>query len=63
MTPMNLSHPVDLLIRQALVFDGSLNGPHIKDVAVHQGRIVALENAFEGQAKQTIDAMEAGTCA
>jgi N-acyl-D-aspartate/D-glutamate deacylase len=56
MPPVNLSHPVDLLIRQALVFDGSLNGPHIKDVAVHQGRIVALENALEGQAKQTIDA-------
>jgi len=56
MPPVNLSHPVDLLIRQALVFDGSLSEPHIKDVAVHQGRIVALENAFEGQAKQTIDA-------
>ena len=56
MTPMNLSTPTDLLIRQALVFDGSLNEPHIKDVAVHQGRIVALENAFEGQVKQTIDA-------
>ena len=56
MLPVNLSHPVDLLIRQALVFDGGLNEPQIKDVAVHQGRIVALENAFEGQAKQTIDA-------
>lgn len=56
MTPMNLSHPVDLLIRQALVFDGSLNEPQIKDVAVHQGRIVALEDKLEAQAKETIDA-------
>ena len=54
MTPMNLSHPVDLLIRQALVFDGSLNEPQIKDVAVHQGRIVALEDKLEAQAKETI---------
>jgi len=53
---MNLSHPVDLLIRQALVFDGSLNEPQIKDVAVHQGRIVALEGKLEAQAKETIDA-------
>jgi N-acyl-D-aspartate/D-glutamate deacylase len=53
---MNLPTPTDLLIRQALVFDGSLSEPQIKDVAVHQGRIVALEDAFEGQAKQTIDA-------
>ena len=53
---MNLSHPVDLLIRQALVFDGSLNEPQIKDVAVHQGRIVALEDKLEAQAKETIDA-------
>ncbi len=56
MPTVNLSHPVDLLIRQALVFDGSLSEPHIKDVAVHQGRIVALEDAFQGQAKQTIAA-------
>ena len=53
---MNLSHPVDLLIRQALVFDGSLNEPQIKDVAVHQGRIVALEDKLEARAKETIDA-------
>ena len=53
---MNLSHPVDLLIRQALVFDGSLSEPQIKDVAVHQGRIVAIEDHCQVQAKQTIDA-------
>ena len=53
---MNLSTPIDLLIRQALVFDGSLSDPQIKDVAVHQGRIVAIEDHCQGQAKQTIDA-------
>jgi len=53
---MNLSHPIDLLIRQALVFDGSLNEPQIKDVAVHQGRIVALEDKLQAQATETIDA-------
>ena len=56
MPPVNLSHPVDLLIRQALVFDGSLSEPQIKDVAVHQGRIVAIENLIQAQAKETIDA-------
>ena len=53
---MKLSHPVDLLIRQALVFDGSLSEPQMKDVAVFQGRIVALEDALQVQAKQTIEA-------
>ena len=53
---MNLSTPIDLLIRQALVFDGSLLEPQIKDVAVHQGRIVAIENLLQTQAKETIEA-------
>jgi len=56
MPPVNLSHPADLLIRQALVFDGSLNEPQTKDVAVHQGRIVALEDKLQAQATETIDA-------
>jgi len=56
MPPVNLSHAVDLLIRQALVFDGSLSEPQIKDVAVHQGRIVAVENLIQAQATETIDA-------
>ena len=53
---MNLSTPIDLLIRQALVFDGSLSEPQIKDVAVHQGRIVAIEDHCQAQAMETIDA-------
>ncbi len=56
MPPVNLSHPVDLLIRHALVFDGILSEPQIKDVAVHQGRIVAVENLIQAQATETIDA-------
>ena len=53
---MNLSTPIDLLIRQALVFDGSLSEPQIKDVAVYQGRIVAIEDHCQAQAMETIDA-------
>ena len=56
MARMKLSTPIDLLIRQALVFDGSLSEPQIKDVAVHQGRIVAIEDHCEAQAMETIDA-------
>ena len=53
---MNLSTPIDLLIRQALVFDGNLSEPQIKDVAVYQGRIVAIEDHCQAQAMETIDA-------
>jgi N-acyl-D-aspartate/D-glutamate deacylase len=53
---MKLSTPIDLLIRQALVFDGSLSEPQIKDVAVYQGRIVAIEDHCQAQAMETIDA-------
>ena len=56
MARMKLSTPIDLLIRQALVFDGSLSEPQIKDVAVYQGRIVAIEDHCEAQAMETIDA-------
>ena len=53
---MKLSTPIDLLIRQALVFDGKLSEPQIKDVAVYQGRIVAIEDHCQAQAMETIDA-------
>ncbi len=53
---MNLSHPIDLLIRQALVFDGSLREPQTKDVAVYEGRIAAVEDSIQSPAKETIDA-------
>ena len=56
MARMKLSTPIDLLIRQALVFDGNLSEPQIKDVAVYQGRIVAIEDHCQAQAKETIDA-------
>ncbi len=56
MIPMNLSHPIDLLIRQALVFDGSLREPQTKDVAVFEGRIAAVEDSIQSPAKETIDA-------
>ena len=45
-----------MLIRQALVFDGNLSEPQIKDVAVYQGRIVAIEDHCQAQAMETIDA-------
>lgn len=53
---MKLSHPVDLLIRQALVFDGTLSEPRVQDLAVHQGRIVALHDQLQVQATHTVDA-------
>jgi len=53
---MKLSHPVDLLIRQALMFDGTLSEPRVQDLAVHEGRIVALDDQLQAQASQTIDA-------
>jgi N-acyl-D-aspartate/D-glutamate deacylase len=56
MTPVKLSHPVDLLIRQALVFDGTLSEPQVMDLAVHEGRIVALDDQLQAQASQTIEA-------
>ena len=56
MARMKLSTPIDLLIRQALVFDGNLSEPQIKDVAVYQGRIVAIEDHCQAQAMETIDA-------
>jgi len=56
MISMKLSHPVDLLIRQALMFDGTLSEPRVQDLAVHEGRIVALDDQLQAQASQTIDA-------
>lgn len=56
MISKKLSHPVDLLIRQALVFDGTLSEPRVQDLAVHQGRIVALHDQLQVQATHTVDA-------
>jgi N-acyl-D-amino-acid deacylase len=43
---------IDLLIRNAKVFDGSANTPEIKDIAIRNGKIVANT----GEARETIDA-------
>jgi N-acyl-D-aspartate/D-glutamate deacylase len=56
MISMKLSHPVDLLIRQALVFDGTLSEPRVQDLAVREGRIVALHDQLQVQATHTVDA-------
>jgi N-acyl-D-amino-acid deacylase len=51
---MNTTH--DLLIRNALVFDGSGSEPAIKDIAVYQGLIGTVGNNIGGNALRTIDA-------
>lgn len=56
MISMKISHPVDLLIRQALVFDGTLSEPRVQDLAVREGRIVALNDQLQVQATHTVDA-------
>ena len=53
---MKFSHPVDLLLRQALVFDGTLSEPRVQDLAVREGRIVALHDQLQVQATHTVDA-------
>ena len=47
---------VDLLIRNALVFDGSGNAPARADVAVREGRIAAIGPHLDLAAAQAIDA-------
>jgi len=53
---MNTLSHADLLIRQALVFDGSGHDPVVQDVAVKQGRIVAVGQHLSLSAKVEIDA-------
>ena len=45
----------DLLIRNATLFDGSGSAPIVADVAIAQGRIVAVGGA-PGAAREVIDA-------
>ncbi len=47
--------PVDLLLRRGLVFDGSGTEPRIADVAVRDGRIVAVGDLGDLAATQTLD--------
>lgn len=49
-------HPIDLLIQNAQIFDGSGSEPQLQDVAIHQGLIYAIGPSLELQAQQTIDA-------
>jgi N-acyl-D-aspartate/D-glutamate deacylase len=47
---------LDLLIRNALLFDGSGTEPAIKDVAVQQGKIRAIGHCLSEPATQVVDA-------
>jgi N-acyl-D-aspartate/D-glutamate deacylase len=53
---MNESAHIDTLIRNALVFDGAGSEPVISDVAVSNGRIVAIGSSLNLNATQTVDA-------
>jgi N-acyl-D-aspartate/D-glutamate deacylase len=53
---MNIPDHADLLIRQALVYDGSGSDPAEQDVAVRQGRIVAVGTDLPHTAVHEIDA-------
>src|ERR1700716_1415352 len=47
---------LDLLIRNALVFDGSGTEPAVKDVAIEQGKIRAIGHSLSESATQVVDA-------
>jgi N-acyl-D-aspartate/D-glutamate deacylase len=47
---------IDLIIRNALVFDGGGGEPEILDVAVHQGSIYEVAKSLKLKANETIDA-------
>ena len=47
---------IDLLIQNALVFDGNGNAPQVQDVAVHQGYIQDIGLSLKHHAKHTVDA-------
>ena len=47
---------VDTLIQQALVFDGTGNAPEVKDLAIHQGRIVAIGANLHIEATHVVNA-------
>jgi N-acyl-D-aspartate/D-glutamate deacylase len=47
---------LDLLIKNALVFDGSGAGPSVKDVAIEQGKIRTLGKALSEPAARVVEA-------
>src|SRR5687767_5210583 len=55
-SPLAAQAPYDLLIRGGRIVDGSGNPWFAGDVAVRDGRIVAVGLIAEPEAKQTIDA-------
>ena len=46
---------LDLVIRNALVFDGSGTEPAVKDVAIEQGKIRAIGHSLSDSATQVVD--------
>jgi len=53
---MNPDSHADLLIRQALVFDGNGTAPLVQDVAISDGRILAIGLGLSHRADQVIEA-------
>jgi N-acyl-D-aspartate/D-glutamate deacylase len=52
-----MSPPADLLIRNALVFDGTGNPPQVEDLAIRDGRIAARGPSLDpSQAERELDA-------
>jgi N-acyl-D-amino-acid deacylase len=47
---------LDLLFRNALIFDGTGNAPSISDIAIADGRIVAIGWALDASAHKVIAA-------
>ena len=47
---------VDTFIQQALVFDGTGNAPEVKDLVIHQGRIVAIGANLQIEATHVVNA-------
>ena len=54
-TNARAAEPVDLLLRNALIFDGSGEKPVRGDLAVDQGRVVAIGEAQDLAAKRTLN--------
>ncbi len=48
--------PIDILIKNALLFDGTGQSPAIQDVAINEGMIAQIGNNLAQSALQTIDA-------
>jgi N-acyl-D-aspartate/D-glutamate deacylase len=47
---------LDLLFRNALIFDGTGNAPSISDIAIADGRIAAMGQTLDASARKVIAA-------